>query len=83
MLLLARSAAIIDVIALDLKFPNLKPKTSMLDVIHKWRLSNYSFVFMLIILPSLTLKRRNSLRPRLQLQPSLQLQPQMQEAMDW
>ena len=29
-----------------------------IDLIHKWRLINYSFVFMLIILTSLTLKQK-------------------------
>ena len=28
----------------------------IIDLIHKWRLNNYSFVFMLIILTSLTAK---------------------------
>ena len=29
-----------------------------IDLIHKWQLINYSFVFMLIILTSLTLKQK-------------------------
>ena len=33
-------------------------RTYPIDLIHKWRLINYSFVFMLIILTSLTLKQK-------------------------